>query len=355
MGPTFLPTLGVALALTISGCPDGDAATTPTTADAIADAAADVSSTLDITTAELPPWPPPQTTQDFIVTAITFYAPDDVPESDATVANPCGVDGVTKNATYTPLILDGLVVDGFDLDGVDGQGSSPCAHADYMSPSGTPGVDNGFLHVMDMVRPARPGQTIETVLASAPSQGLVKIGIRLSGVDDLDNDDDVQLLVTTIADTPLLGADGNILAGGSVAADNTPEYQSVLNGRIVDGVMEAGPGDISIGKINLLVVENRVVTLRDARVRAVVSGIPTGGLAVDAIMAGWWQRDDMVEAIGQAILAIGANPGELECVLDQHLDHALDGQTCDAMSTMIRVKAVSGFITGLDSSLGGER
>ena len=62
----------------------------------------------------------------------------------------------------------------------------------------------------------------------------------------------------------------------------------------------------------------------------------------------------LVEAMGQAILAIGANPGELDCVLDQYLDHATDGTTCDAMSTMITVEAVSGFITGLDEPAGGE-
>lgn len=296
---------------------------------------------------ELLPWPPQQTTQDFIITSLSFLVPEGIAESRQTVPNPCGVDGNSDNTEYQPLLLEGLAVDGFDLDGVDSQGEGPCAHSDYPSPAGAPGVDFGFLHVMDMVRPARPGQTVNTVLASAPSQGLVRIGIRVVGVDDLENDDQVRLIVTTLAETPLLGADGKILAGGSVPADNTPEFQSVMRGEIVDGELRAGPADFVIGRINLLVVENRVVTLRDARLRATISELPTGGIAVDAIVAGWWERDSMVEAISKALLTIGANAGELECVLDQHLDHAMDGETCDAMSTIFRVEAVSGFITGL--------
>ena len=30
------------------------------------------------------------------------------------------------------------------------------------------------------------------------------------------------------------------------------------------------------------------------------------------------------------------------------MDHAMDGETCDAMSMTFRVEAVSGFITGLE-------
>ena len=104
-----------------------------------------------------------------------------------------------------------------------------------------------------MVRPARPGQTIEVVLESAPSQGLVKIGIRASGVDDILNDEEVEVTVTTTRDTPLLGTDGEIIAGGSVAADDDPALQATFKGRIEDGVLHAGPADIAVGKVDLLV------------------------------------------------------------------------------------------------------
>jgi hypothetical protein len=307
------------------------------------------------TNADAAPWAglPPSTTRDFLVTSITFDVPDGIKVQDKLVANPCGLKMGTDNTMYQPLILEGQPVDGFDLDGANTQDDGPCPHRDYVGPNGETGIDNGFLHVMDMIRPARPGQTIETVLRSAPSQGLIRIGIRLSGVDSLENDPEVGVLIVTTAETPLLGTNGEILAGSSVRVDDDPAFRSALKGQIVDGVLYAGPGDVTMGKVNLLVAQNRVIALKDARVRATVKPHATGGYEVDARLAGWWQRDSMMEAIGEAILTIGANPGELSCVLDNYADHALDGKTCDAMSTIIHTRAVTGFITGLPDAIGG--
>jgi hypothetical protein len=289
---------------------------------------------------------PVASTHDFIVTEMTFHAPEGLREDIAVVPNPCGVDAGSSNATYQPLVLDGLEVDGFDLDGTEGDAT--CPHADYVSPSGQGGIDYAFLHVMDMIRPARPGQTIEVVLSSAPAQGLLKIGIRLTDVDDLTFDDDVGVLVTTTMDAPLIGADGEILAGSSVTVDTNPDYRSAFRGRIEDGVLLAGPADVVIGNIDLLVIEDRVVSLRGTQIRATVEERPFGGYDVDALIGGWWHVDDMTEAIDHAIRTIGANAGELDCVLRAHADRSSDGMTCDEMSTMVRMKAVSGFLTGLD-------
>jgi len=367
---TFGRTSLLAIAALVAGCGDdvADAASGDVAVDGggVADGAAadadaggdaaidDVTSDVGIDTGEPIEWPPPTRTYDFIVTAFGFDVPEGLAEAGERIENPCGLDLSTNNTRYTPLVLDGLVVDGFDLDGEDGQGDGPCAHTDYAGPDGAPGVDYGFLHVMDMIRPARPGQTIETVLASAPSQGLIRIGIRLTDVDDLENDDDVRLIVTNLTETPLLGADGRPLAGGSVPALDEPEFQSELPGAIVDGTLFAGPADLVMGHINLLVIEDRVVALRDARIRATVTERASGGLEVDGLVHGWWERESMIEAIGYAVTTIGANPGELECVLDAYADHSLDGETCNAMSTILRVRAVSGFITGLDDTTGGE-
>jgi hypothetical protein len=292
--------------------------------------------------------PTPSATYDFIVSELNFYFPEGLASADEEAPNPCGLDANTDNTLYEPLALEGLEVDGFDLDGEDSQGSGLCEHTDFVSPDGGSGIDFAFIHVIDMIRPARPGQTIEVVLASAPSQGLVKIGIRVSGVDDLTNDDEVDVLVMTTRDTPLLGTDGEIIAGCSVASDEDPTFQTRFNGRIEDGVLLAGPADIAVGKVDLLVIQDRVISLKGTMLRATVTERPDGLFDVDGLLAGWWVRDEMLEAIGHAVLTIGANKGELECVLDNHMDHAMDGVTCDAMSMIFRVKAVSGFITGLD-------
>ena len=289
-----------------------------------------------------------QTSFDFIVTEMNFYFPEGLAPTETEAPNPCGLAGNTDNTVYQPLGLEGLVVEGFDLDGAEGA-EGMCAHSDYVGPDGQTGIDFGFLHVMDMIRPARPGQTIETVLASAPSQGLIKVGIRITGVDSFENDDEVELLVTTTADTPLLGTDGQIVPRSSVAVDNDPAFQSVFRGEIVDGVLTAGPADVAVGKVNLLVIQDRVVSLKDAMIRATLTETSEGIYEVDSILGGWWVRDEMEEAISRAILTIGANNGELDCVLDSYMDHSTDGTTCDAMSMVFKVKAVSGFLTGLET------
>ena len=280
--------------------------------------------------------------------------PEGLAPADEVVDNPCGRKAGSDNSRYKPLRLEGLEVDGFDLDGADGGSEVSCEHADFVSSRGEAGIDYAFLHVMDMIRPARPGQTIQFVLDSAPKQGLVKIGIRLSGVDDILNDDDVELLITNTAERPLLGTDGEIIPGSSVAALDDPAFQTRMRGAITDGVLEAGPADVAVGHINLLVVQDRVVSLREARLRANVSIRPDGAMVVDSLLGGWWEREALTEAVGQALLTIGANRGELDCVLDAHMDHSLGGEACDAMSMIFHVQAVSGFITGLDDAAGGE-
>jgi hypothetical protein len=289
------------------------------------------------------------TTYDFIVSELNLYYPEGLTSSDEEAPNPCGLDLQTDNSVYEPLVLEGLEVDGFDLDGAHSEGEGPCPHSDFTSSDGRTGIDFAFLHVIDQIRPARPGQTIAVVLESAPAQGLVRIAMRVSGVDDLQQDDHVEVMVTTTIDGPLLGTDGRIIAGSSVTSHQDPAFQSYFKGQINDGVLTAGPGDLTVGEVNFLVVEDRIIRLKDARVRATFAQRPDGMWDAETVLAGWWRREDIVHAVGEAILAIGSNPGELECVLDQHMDHASDGETCDAMSMMFKVSAVSGFITGLDA------
>jgi hypothetical protein len=331
--------------LVVAACDDGTSG-----APAQGDEAADILAVADV---EALAAPEPATTYDFIVSELNLYYPEGLTASDDEAPNPCGLDLQTDNSVYEPLNIEGLKVNGFDLDGAHTTGDGPCAHSDFYSGDGRSGIDFAFIHVIDQIRPARPGQTIEVVLESAPAQGLVRIAMRVSGVDDLVNDEDVEVVVTTTIDGPMLGTDGRIIAGSSVTSHSDPGFQSYLSGQIIDGVLTAGPGDVTVGEVNFLVVEGRVIRLKDAMVRATFAQRPNGMWDAEAVLAGWWRREDIVHAIGEAILAIGSNEGELACVLDAHMDHATDGQTCDAMSMMFRVRAVSGFITGLDEPNGG--
>ena len=298
------------------------------------------------------PFPEAQRTAlDFIVTEMNFYFPEGLDAPRPPTQNPCGGSQLTDNTMYTPLTLDGLEVEGFDLDDtVSADDDGLCGQADYVGPDGADGVDYAFLRVIDMIRPARPGQTVQTVLSSAVAQGLIRAGLRVTGIDDWDNDDAVDILVTHMLDTPLLGTNGAVIGNSSVQADTDPAFQTRLRGAIVDGVLTTEPADLALGHINLLVVRDRIIELRDAVIRARFVVRDDGVVEVAGHLSGWWLNANMRDVIGQAVQTIGANPGELDCVQAQWSDYSSDGATCDGMSMIFTVSAVSGFLTGLEGT-----
>lgn len=286
---------------------------------------------------------------DFLVTSLNFYYPEPIDESDQQASNPCGLEGATDNTFYRPLLFSDARVDGFDLDGavsVDDEGL--CGQADYLGLDGSPGVDYAFLGIIDLIRPIRPDQVARGVLANAPSEGLINFGIRLSGVDSLANDDEIEVLITDVSEVPLRGTDGSIIARGSVSVDPNPDWQTTFRGRIVEGVLTAGPVDFTLGDIDLIIIDDRVLHLRDAMIRATVTERSDGALKLSATLSGWWSRQNMIDTIGGIVLAIGANDGELACAAQLWADGSSNGSDCDLVSTIFEVTAVSGFLTGLE-------
>lgn len=301
------------------------------------------------TRGDVPANPVAEDTRDFLATELNFYYPEGIGQSTEVTTNPCGLDAGTDNTMYEPLIYDEVVVTGFDMDGTVSNGDAGlCGQADFPGTDGGDGVDYAFLHVIDMIRPIRPDQIARGVLAQAPSEGLINFGIRLSGVDDLDNDDSVEVLVITTIEPPQRGTDGRIIALSSVTIDPTPEWRTTFNGRIVDGVLTTDPADFVLGDIDLLVIFDRVIRLSDARLRATFIERDNGVIEVDGLLSGWWSRENMLHAISQVVTAIGANDGELACAFDTWADRSTDGETCDSMSMIFKVGAVSGFLTGFE-------
>ncbi|MDH3199878.1 MAG: hypothetical protein OEM15_03190 [Myxococcales bacterium] len=288
---------------------------------------------------------------DFLATELNFYYPEGLSESDTDATNLCGLDTITDNTTYRPLLFDDVVVNGFDLDDAVSTGDSGlCAQADYTGIDGSSGVDYGFLGIIDMIRPIRPDQVARGVLANAPSEGLINFGIRLSGVESLENDDSVEVFVAPTSEVPLRGTDGRIIPRSSVPIDPNPEWQTTFRGQIVDGVLTTEPADFTLGNIDLIIVFDRVLELRGARIRATFTEIREGVIEVDSILAGWWSNDNMIDTIGDIVLAIGANDGELQCSAEMWADGSSDGTSCDMTSMIFRTVSVSGFLTGFEEA-----
>jgi len=288
---------------------------------------------------------------DFVATELNFHYPEGIGEDTEESINICGLDAQTDNTIYTPLLFDEVEVSSYDLDGVDTtDDSGPCGDLDYPDGNGGTGVDYAFLHAIDMIRPLRPDQLARGVLAEAPSEGLINFGIRFTGIDDLHNDDDVEVMLITTTEPPVVGTDGKIIPFASVTVDPNPEWRTVFKGRIDEGVLTTDPADFVLGDIDLLVIQDRVLRLEGARIHATIAHHDDGRLEFDARLAGWWDKENMIDVIGQGVLAIGSNEGELACTFDTWADYSSDGVECDRMSVIFEARGVSGFLTGFDGA-----
>lgn len=141
---------------------------------------------------------------------------------------------------------DGLS-EGFDLDGrvSDGYDDQGCDIEDYTSPDGTPGIDNAMarlLPVLDLTEAV----AVEGLIADAIAAGELLIAVELSGVDDPLNDPCVNLTVARGAGSPLVGTDGVLLPGQTIARDTEKPESVVTQVALVDGRVEASPVTLEI-------------------------------------------------------------------------------------------------------------
>ena len=105
----------------------------------------------------------------------------------------------------------------------------------------------------------------------------------------------------------------------------------------------------------MIIVFDRVVELRDSRLRATFHEVREGVVEMRSNLSGWWSTENMIDSISQIVLAIGANDGELQCSAEMWADGSSDGVSCDETSMIFKTVAVSGFLTGgPDSAPEGE-
>jgi hypothetical protein len=108
----------------------------------------------------------------------------------------------------------GLDLDGYQSDTNDGRS---CFKADFVSPDGTPGIDNELARLLPLVDAAGEN-AVEALLQGAIDEGRALMITRLVRRDDGLAD----LMVLRGMDAPLLGADKRILEGQTLALDPEP-------------------------------------------------------------------------------------------------------------------------------------
>jgi len=265
---------------------------------------------------------------------------------------PLADDCVNPQAVDDPLFqtLSGPgALDGFDLDGVVSTADAPssaCAHDDFVDPAGTPGIDLQYWRAVGCVRGFQPGEIADVVVSQAVRDGSMTILLELRGVDDPLNDDDVRVQIYASPDAPPVGAGGEVLPFGTLSADADARYRSAVGaGRIVDGVLTAGPMDVRV-RLNIQIVAGDL-TFHDARVRIALH--PDG--SASGALFGFQPIDEIYDIYGTkagpaGAAALGYTCSGLHAALASSADGDYDPTSgrCTSLSVGYHFSAVPAFI-----------
>jgi hypothetical protein len=173
---------------------------------------------------------------------------------------------VTSAFSFAKQVPEG-VTRGFDLDGRQSDESDDvsCGQADFTSPEGTPGIDNQFVLVWDLLVMIA-GDAVEGLIRGAINDGTLLLMVRLEGVDDPAHDDCVDVTIIPAVGKPFVGTDGLITTGQSFDPNPAVPITRIPCGVMRDGVVEAGPFEAEL-PFQILIV-NTVLHAHNGRLRA---------------------------------------------------------------------------------------
>lgn len=226
-------------------------------------------------------------------------------------ADDCNHPEANVDTSFKTVTVRGSF-DGFDLDDRASVKGAPaddeCPHDDFVDPDGNPGIDLQMWRALGCVRGFQRGEIADLVIDSAVKTGAMTIAVELRHVDDDRNDDHVEVEVLASLDAPPVGGDGSVLPYGTVSAHPDPKYLSEIGtGRLVDGVLLAGPMDIRV-RLNIQIVAGDL-TMRHAWVR--VELLPDGN--VQGEIVGYQPVEEIYEIFGRQAGAAGAEALSYTC------------------------------------------
>jgi hypothetical protein len=148
--------------------------------------------------------------------------------------------------------VKGKVSYGFNLDGAgDGQATpKSCAHQNFVSERGVPGIDNQMYRLLGCHYGWRRNGVLDTFgNEERRNSGRGVILMEITGVTDIRNSPDVRVAFYRATDPFAIDAQGRILPYASYRVDyngGKPRYGAVARGRIVDGVLKTQAVDAKV-------------------------------------------------------------------------------------------------------------
>ena len=130
------------------------------------------------------------------------------------------------------------ISEGFDLDDQISAVHDPigCYQNDLIDPNGTEGIDNAYGTLQAYLGTSEI-QDNGNALLDGTTQEIIPILIRVTGVDDYQDDEQVNVEAIRGLAPLLFGTDGEFLDGQTVAPDSEQDIVTAQNAFIADGVL----------------------------------------------------------------------------------------------------------------------
>ncbi len=257
------------------------------------------------------------------------------------------------------LTLDGPAkVSGLDLDGRNSAlaEASPaaCVHDDFESPSGSRGIDNQVWRLMGCVRGYRPNDLMDRLhkANTMVKEGGYAILMEISGMDDPQNDEEVEVQFLSSAEPVTLNALGEPMEMVSFTAHPDGTYHNpIARGRIVDGVLTTEPVDLRL-KIKQQTQDNALF-YRDARLR----GTLLADGRIEGTLGAYWDNENFWSMMNDHMIGdrhqgrnAAFNRGFMCAGLYHAIPRVADGHPdpetgeCTSMSTALHFEAKPAFV-----------
>jgi len=241
-------------------------------------------------------------------------------------------------STITHARRDEGIVWGFDIDGMNSLGTDPngCYKEDLIDPNGNTGIDNAFSALIPALETTE-AVALESLVQQSINNGNLLLMVEISGVQDWQNDDCVDVSIWRGQGTPLIGTDGTLMLHQSFFKDKTMPNSNIGGIQIIDGKLEARPMNVELPvqvldeSLNFKLTEGGLYI--ELTEEGDMSGFFTGALPIQTLTDITTLPDVNLPEIVQDLVASAADLYPQE-----------DG-TCSAISVAFEYNAIPAFFT----------
>jgi len=275
------------------------------------------------------------------ISCVDFAAPNETQVAPVDL-HPCGGELAPRMLVIDRLWFigaEGEVSEGLNIDGrvSDRTDDETCNQVDFVSPDGTPGIDNQFARLLPALEGVAGQDSVLAVIQRTINSGGVLLALELDRLDDLRDDECVEVSVSRAKGQPSIGANGLLEEGQTYDRNTEIPASFIEDATISGGKLKAGPFDLEMP----LVVDNfeLFIQIRNATV--------VGQFDDDEKFQGLIAGSIVIPEFAASIEAIDASADVLRLVsnlLYRLADLAPNDEgECEELSITLGISAVPGF------------